>query len=266
MKSINDIYRDKIISKNKKNLLKYMLNSSCKEMDYILGIMLSDLYKVSFYTHSIDNNSTINFFKQNIGNIKSICKYSKELFDDSMDATAFFDDLDLINKIILFEELEESNNEEILFRINQFHFLDKVTYSFYYDLKLFKEIYLDSTIKSNDGNIASQYLFLKLDDLKTINYEKYKLFILEFVKAYYKYNFYFNNKNLYLDKITKYSYSDLYKLIEKDQVFIRHLLDSYLNFEILEEEQKKEINEYLKNNCDKKLQKKLKFNNKEKTS
>ena len=266
IKNINDIYREKISSKsNYKEIFDYLFNLNNNEFNYVIDIMLSDLYKLAIYTYPIDNNEGImNFFeKHDIRYIKNKSLTIEDLLKDAMDATMYFNDMTLINKTILFEEINEQSKEDFLNKINKFSVLDKIVYLFRYDLDLFKEIYIDYINKEkSDGKIVRDFLHYRMLDLQIINDVKFNKFCLEFLRTYYKNKLYLNQKNQYMSFIESNSIANILKKIVIDSKFMDEILKNYLDYQLIIEEEKQKIDEYFNQNKNEQIQKKLKFNNK----
>lgn len=274
IKNINDIYRNKISSYNSiSSVLLYLSKLKEKELEYVLGILLADLYKISVYTHPFENNENIfKFFE--IYDAQTIKRESSQfnyLLEAAISATMFFDDLNLINKVLLMEDIKDKDS--LLSSLHELHILDKITYSFIYDLSFFIDLYKDFIDKEKkSGKLIIDFLITKFDDLKVINYDKYRKFILEFIKIYYKKGIYSrinskDNKNFsYLKEIEEKPLKYLYNRVEKDDIFLSSILKNYLNYNIINEEIKNNIDNCFNNNSDKEIVKKLKFNDNKKTS
>ena len=266
IKNINDIYREKINSKsNYKEIFDYLFNLNNNEFNYVIDIMLSDLYKLALYTYPIDNNEGImNFFeKHDVRYIKNKSLTIEDLLKDAVDATIYFNDMTLINKIILFEEIGEQSKDEFLTKINKFSVLDKIVYSFRYDLDLFKEIYVDYITKEkNDGKIVRDFLYYRLLDLQIINDVKFNKLCLEFLRTYYKHKLYLNQENEYMSFIKSNSISNILKRFSTYPKYMMEILKNYLDYQLISEEEKQKIDEYFNQNKNEQVQKKLKFNNK----
>lgn len=275
IKNLNDMYRDKISSQNDiSSTLSYLSTLRKEKLDYVFGILLTDLYKLSFYTNPIQSNKIIleYFEKYDAKYIKENLNSFKDLLENAIYATIFFNDMDLINKILVMEQIKDEKKDNILFGLNKFHILDKITYSFAYDLDIFKDLYIDFISKEKDrGELVADFLIDRLDNLKIINYEKYRNFILEFIKVYYKYGIYneASSNNIesysYLKVIKNNSLKELYHRIEMDYKFMFDILEEYLKYSIINKDTKVDINNYFYTNTDQEIQKKLRFNN-EKTS
>ena len=268
IKSINDIYREKIISMKESGMLvSYLSSLNSKQLEYISGIMISDLYKMFFHIEKFHNNSSLNILENNIDYYKEIFKFDKDIIAISSAATSQFYDMDLINKSILMDDLQSQNKDGILIKANRFHVLDKAIYSFRYDLSYFIDLYENFIEKyKSSPNLVVEFIADKLSDLKVINYEKYTTFILEFIRVYYKCSLYRglenSEKDIYLSLIENSSLKELYERLSANYGLLCILIENYLKYSTSKEDVKDNINSCFYNNADIKVQKKLKFNDK----
>ena len=262
-KTINDLCREGILGRE-----KIILRNDSKS-SYLLGLLISDLYKMSYY-YGLADKSCADIAERieqlvlygGYDNFKLFKLCSIECITSAVD----YNKLSLVDKNMLFEELENADKGQILNQINSFHFLDKMSCSFVQDLSVYEEFYKDYVEKNKDEeNIVIEFLIRKLVELKSINYKKYKEFILEFIKTYYKCALYDLKPNhvsqrLYIKEIESTSLKHLYEKADKNYNFLYAILRQYLRYSNSEVHKKNDVNDYFNINSDKGIQKKLNFN------
>lgn len=280
IQTLNDKKRDEIIeNKNLSDLINYLNNLNKMELNYVLGLILSDAYKINFYIDNLFDNDNSKVFdslsiKKAIYNLKKECLRDLDFLLENANATKYFQNLELVNKALIFEELELNEKDGILNCINKYHILDKAIYSFTYDLDCFKNYYIDYTKKnkkiSNTDNLVTEYLADKMIGLKELNFEKYISYILEYIRIYYKWNFYNKMNNIkeniskkdlsYLNVIKELSIGNILNILESDYEFLNVIMRNYLYYSTIDNKvSEKEVDEYFFNNTDELFQKKLKI-------
>lgn len=280
-KTLNDVTRDEISSNDSiSDIMDYFSKLNKKKLNYVLDLILSDIYKIDFFIdHSFDSNdrifeyeNNIQFFKLSIKYLKNECLKDPSFLLVTINATKRFSNLDLVNKSLLMEELELNGKDNLLSQINKFHILDKIAYSFIYELDCFKEYYYDYIKKygkyNNTDSLVTEFLTDKMLDLKNLNYEKYIVYIHSCIQVYYKWNFY-NKCNrikdnvskkdlLYLNVVKNESIRKIFDILEYDYDFLNVIIRNYLYYTTIKNKiSEKEVDEYFFNNVDETLQKKL---------
>lgn len=265
IKSINDMYRERIVSlESSESIIDYLKKLTINQRNYIFRLMLSDLHKMKIFKILIGSSIDESILMPDNKIAYSIdYKNPVKVFEDSIEATKDFHNLDLITKINLFDLLDSDRIDSMLSMINRLHILDKCIYKFTYGLEEFVDYYYDYIIKNiNDDYFAIDFLVDKTESLKEINYEKYKKFILEFIRGFYKNSIYegvdYNtNYQKYISLINNMSIKELLNEIENDIVFLSAILEEYLKYSISKE--KEEIDKYFYKNTEENLQKKLRL-------
>lgn len=265
IQNINDVYRHNI-SANIKSIDKYLSSLNDKELNYVLDLMIIDLYKVLFYSRLYqDSRDTLDLIEERPDLMKRAIKFDRNILKSLIYGSTCFKEMDLINRAILMEELESKNKHKILEKINKAHLLDKMIYSFKYDLSYFSDLYQDYINKYSEYDLVIDYIIDNLNNLNIINYEKYLKFVLEFIKSYYKYSIYnisIGKKSRYLKFIEDSSLKELYEKSVSDYNFLYTILKTHLENSISREEEQEKIDNYFYSNSDKEMQKKLKFEHK----
>ena len=137
--SINDIMREKIKNSMNAILLDIELLDEV-EKDQILSLMLCDYYKILFIEGiNTDNFKLIYGVNKYIEQIKDTYIDDKKLLCTLVKSSVIFNSTSMISKIIIMEQLEAYNQDINLSKICKLHILDKISYSFNYDLEYFKE-------------------------------------------------------------------------------------------------------------------------------
>jgi len=139
--SINDQIRKNIINMRSKELTKLNLERLNGEVyDKVISLFLLDYYKINFIK---GNLKFYKDFEDSKGNIIKRTLKDEDFLICILESSIMFNDLSLIAKISLFEELDNKDQDEKLMKISKMHLLDKISYNFNYDLESFKEYYND---------------------------------------------------------------------------------------------------------------------------
>ena len=254
IKNLNDVYREKILEDDSLDKLNMW------ELNYILDILISDMYKIFLFQN---RKEALKIIEQKYVAIKKQLIFDKELFKKAYDSTYRFFDMELINRSIIMEDLKNSDKDFFLTSKNKLNILDMISYSFKYELDYFVEVY-DDFIKKNpkEDKLIIEYIIDSINELKIINYEKYEKYILEFLKVYYKhliYNKEIESDNPFYKYILNNTLKDLFNNVETDNKFFYTILENYLSFKLNSEEIQQKIEEDFKKNADEEIQKKLRF-------
>lgn len=271
LSNINDVYRDKIYSKDFIELFDYLRNLDEDKQETLLRFILMDNYKINcFYNKYIklDDNS--------IDSILMSCLDNAKVFKGLLKQASCFHGMDYFSKSLLLEDMKIKGLDSKISSISKNHILDVLTYHILDELDLYQDYYKDFMIK-NRGNIYGQnllidYLSLRVLDLKNIDKKKYEEFLLEFIKVYYKWRKFINDHEgeylmndedfIYVDKIEKLNIDDLFWNIENDYNFINLILADYLHYKTEKIEVSEDlVDEYLIDSCDEKIKTKLKIKN-----
>ncbi len=270
IQSFNDKIRNIIFKDNNiLNVVQGINSLDLNKKEVIIKLLLSDYYKINFIT----DEENLLIFNYPLNFLLNLCCTNYIFFKSILfDAKSFYDK-SVIEKIYIMEELEEKGMNVPIGEIYKLHILDTLVYRFVYDLDYFKKYHMDyinrnKNIKNNEIVILG-LLADKLGELKIINYEKYRSFILEFLKTFYKWNFYNINNNktnlsvlqkIYLSKIDNNSIGEIYKEIENNSQFLNVIMKDYFDYTTNSKMNENEINEFLINHGKKDIQKKLKIN------
>lgn len=239
----------------------------------ILRLMLSDYYKINFYNNLFyDTTSELSIFKEDIDDIIYSLTDNFNLMFEVLKTSKIFSNLDVISKILMMEELEKYNQDEFIISISKTYIIDKITYVFNYNLESFKEYYKDYIVKNKDvlnkRSRASNFITNKIIDYKEINYNEYRMFILEFLKIYYKWKIFikahdgihllFEEDLIYLNKIENTEIEELINEINNNYDFLSTIVGEYLHYKTSKTEIKEDmLDKYLIENTDYNFQKKL---------
>lgn len=270
--SINDKIRDYIF--NTDSVMNSIENLYFTKMnEEILRLLLCDYYKVK-YTEAIVNGKYefMNDFKS-INTLLARCKEDPQFLLNVLKSSYIFKTSDIIKKMIVFEELNQAYQDPMLMKITNLHILDKMSYTFVYDIDSFKDYYAsyrDNNSTEVDNSLVVEYITSKLLDIKDMRNEELKNFVLEFLKDYYKFIYFIRNKfgenfldlsdNIYYKLIRSNSLNKIIKFATNNYDFLYNTLYGYLFYSIeLPDYEKELVNEYFFNNENNKMQKKLKM-------
>lgn len=283
MKTLNDIIRDEIASKDSiSDVIVYFSKLNDEKLNYILELILSDTYKVNFFIdHLFDSDNkffetkdNIQIFKHSVKALKKECLENPGFLLMNINATKYFRDLDLVNKSLIIEELEINNKDDFLSHINKFHVLDKIAYSFVYELECFREYYYNYSKKhenyANNDSLITEFLTDKMLELKNFNYEKYIDYIYKCIQVYYKWNFYNKSNKIkknvlkkdlrYLSIVKEENIKSIFDILEDDYEFLSVIVRNYLYYTTIKNKiSEYEVDEYFFSNTEEALQKKLKM-------
>lgn len=278
--SFNDKMRERIFKNNSyKAIFSFLSRLNEEQKDYVLGLMLSDYYKLNFYKNTIcDNEEKLGIFKfpiyELIEELKEEIFLNYNFLPEVISCSKEFHNLDFISKSLIMEVMADYGQDYFLNNINELHILDKITYQVVYDFDIFKEYYKDYIEKNNEQNNKSSkatlFILVKIVELREIDYNKYKRYVLECIKGYYKWKLFLigNNKSdllldedyIYLDKIKNYSLNNIIEELEKDHDFFFTVVGEHMHYSTVNKEIKEnEVDNYLINNTDIEFQKKLKI-------
>lgn len=269
--SINDKIRKNIINEYSKELTMLNLErlDSCT-YDEVISLFLLDYYKINFFMGNFDFLDDFNDTKENV--IERTLK-DEEFLSSIIESSIVFNELCVTSKITLLEELENMGQDDVLMQISKLHLLDKISYSFDYNLDSFKEYYNDYKNKNNKHprkTDISYFIATKLINYKDIRYNEFHKMVLEFLKVYYKLNIFVRDncpKNslekqdyFYLEMIRLNKIGVLTEYIGENVEFLTSIIDSYLFFTTGEKEISHSIvNDYFYKTVDEETQKKLKL-------
>ncbi len=270
--SINDKIREYIF--NTDSVMNSIENLYFTKMnEEILRLLLCDYYKVK-YTEAIVNGKYefMNDFKS-INTLLARCKEDPQFLLNVLKSSYIFKTSDIIKKMIVFEELNQAYQDPMLMKITNLHILDKMSYTFVYDIDSFKDYYAsyrDNNSTEVDNSLVVEYITSKLLDIKDMRNEELKNFVLEFLKDYYKFIYFIRNKfgenfldlsdNIYYKLIRSNSLNKIIKFATNNYDFLYNTLYGYLFYSIeLPDYEKELVNEYFFNNENNKMQKKLKM-------
>lgn len=257
--TINDKFRDKIYTMKDPEVYKFMLESDLDTLEYVMGLLMSDMYKMEFANSYFKGNKlSINYMEECVDEFQNEILNDFVFLGSAIAATKRFRDLSLVSKSIMIDDLELTDKDKLLCRMFPYHVYDKFAYKFQNNLDTYILYYKNFLEKNNRIKSIIDYFLDKLKELKVINYEKYSNFMLEFIKSYYIYNC-SNKKDFYIEKIANESLNDLITSSTINEGFVIEILATYLNYNILNEEKKEKIDEEFKNNADEKIKKKLKI-------
>lgn len=252
IKSINDIVREQIISNN-----NYISECDSKELNYVLDIMLCDLYKMFVFKKTKYASEII---ERRYFNLKKVILLSDQLFLGAMKAVEEFYNMSLLDKSLLMDDLKQNDRHIFLSSINRHNVFDEVLYSFRYELPYLIDLYEDFINKNpKDIDLVIDYIQESFSELKVINYDKYRKFILEFIKIYYKYCIYNKICNKYFSDIRDKSIADLIEQISNDEKFLSELIKIYMSYNTSDLDIKQAIEEEFNGITDQKTKKKLGF-------
>lgn len=265
IKNINDKFREYVASNIDSSAFDLFSKMNFVQLDHSISIMLSDYYKIYFMEIIPYSKEKLELFNKSIYSIKRECLYNPATFFDLVYATLFFNNIDLITKSIVMDELNKKSKNSYLSEINPLHTLDMISYTFNYDLDSFKEYYIDAynkvDIDKEQEEKLNHFFVSKLKKLKVNDLTEYKKFILEFLKYYYKYGIYEKNiEDRYIKLIKNFPMPVIFKRLDRDDIFLTTIINSYLKKSTTETNKlKEEVNNFFYNNTDVEIQKKLKM-------
>ncbi len=269
--SINDKIRENIINMNSKELTMLNLERlNSDTYDEVISLFLLDHYKINFFLENFDYLDDFNDTKDNI--IERTLK-DEEFLSSIIESSIIFNKLCVTSKITMLEELQNMGQDETLMQISKLHLLDKISYSFDYNLESFKEYYNDYKNKNKKQPRkvdVSYFIATKLINYKDIRYNEFQKMVLEFLKVYYKWNIFVRDNcpksslekqdYFYLEMIRLNKIGILTEYIGENVDFLTSIIDSYLFYITTSKEISKEIvDDYFYKTVDQDTQKKLKL-------
>jgi len=268
--SINDEIRNKF-NKSIFSIIFRIEKLDDETKNQLIRLFLADFYKIKLF-ESLETNDYdfINKFRKPIDDLVDECLFDQELLYNVIECSFIFNNIPSLSKITIMETIESTKQDYIIFNISKLHILDKITYSFRYDLEYFKGYYIDYKNKNENSSYVSTLLADRLLEYKKKNNNEFSKFILEFIKLYYKWNIFVKenigienlNKEdiIYLDMIKFSDIDALIKYIGEDINFLITIIDNYLYYSTTEKFISEDIvNEYFYNNVDEDTRKKLKL-------
>lgn len=269
--SINDEIRKNIINKYSKELTILNLEKLDSDTyDEVISLFLLDYFKINFFMGNFDFLDDFNDSKEKV--IERTLN-DEEFLTSILSSSIIFNLLCITSKITMLEELENMGQDDALMKISKLHVLDKICYSFDYNLESFKEYYTDFKNKNERHprkTDVSYFIATKLTNYKDIRYNEFQKMVLEFLKVYYKLNIFVRDncpkKSLekedyfYLEMIRLNKLGVLIEYIGENINFLTSIIDSYLFFTTGDKEISEEIvDEYFYKTIDEETQKKLKL-------
>ena len=251
------------------NIISYFYSLSDEKQEFIMRLALADLYKLNYYM----DGTVSDLFKIQINQLVDKCIVDVGLAIDLLEAAKAFNDMDYVSKTLLLEVMEDNDQDKNITSIYKYHTLDKLTYRIVDDIENYKEYYKEylevNKDKADRIKTITNYISYRMTDLKQEDENKYKKYILEFIKVYYKWkNFiknhdgeYLLNKNdfIYLDIITSKSIEEIFTYIEEHFDFLFTIVGEYLHYKTQKIEIKEEIiEEYFNSSSSEKIKNKLK--------
>lgn len=269
LSNLNDVYRKKIYSKDFIELFDYFNSMDIDSQEVLLRFILMDNYKINCF-----NNNKIKINNNSIDSILMSCLDNAKIFKELLKQSKGFYEMDYFSKSLLLEDMENRGLDSEIIQISKNHILDKLTYKILDELNLYKDYYKDFMVKNKNNefgqNLLIDYLSLRVLDLKDKDNKKYKEFLFEFIKVYYKWRKFINDHEgeyllngvdyIYMDKIEKLNIDELFNDIEMDYDFLNIILGDYLHYKTQDIEVSEElVDDYLEETCDEKIKTKLKI-------
>lgn len=272
--NINDSIRRQIFeNKTVAYSVNYIGDLTENNKESILRLLLSDFFKINVSNLEImDTRQNLEIFKYTIDDLIITCLNDINFLVQILKGAFEFYNSTLITKSIIIEEMEAHDFDDKLMEISKLHILDKISYTFSYDLEDFKIYFLDYIKKhrtfGEKDSLANEFLTDKMIFLRSIDFEKYKSYLLEFIRQYYKWNLFrkeklkivsrFEGDYEYLCRVKNESLESLINHSMNDYDFLLTLLVNYLYYTIFSNnEMAQSAEKYLLKNSDEGLQKKL---------
>lgn len=265
-KKISDCFKDK----DEYSIIDFFYNLKEEEQEILMRLALCDLYKLDYYI----DGTVSGLFDLPINQLINKCITDVGLALELLGASKVFNDMDYVSKTLLLETMQDNDQDRNIYPIYKFHVLDKFTYAIIDDIEDYKEYYKEYLEVNNDkiDRITSitKYICYRIIDLKQEDEIKYKKYILEFIRVYYKWKnfikdhdgeYLLNNQDfIYLNIINKETLDEIFVEIEDDFDFLFTVVGEYLYYKTQKIEVKEEfVDEYLFFSSDEKLKEKLKI-------
>lgn len=266
-RKISDCFND---NENVYEILDFFNNLTEGYQQLIIELALTDLYKLSYY---IDGKPS-KLCEYSIQEVIEKCTIDTGLIIDLMLSVKLFNEMDYVSKTLLMEVIEQNGHDRNVFSISKLHLLDKITYVIIDDIENYKQYYKEyldiNKDKSNKISIITEYISYRVLNLKYEDPNKYKKYIIEFIKVFYKWKKfikhhegeYLLNKSdiIYLDIIDSKSLLEIFEYIENNFDFLFTIIGEYLHYKTQKIEIKEEIvDEYLNSSSSDNLKQKLKI-------
>lgn len=262
--NLNDVIRDKMSKDNFFEIVIYFDSLEKEQQINVLRLMLLDYYKL--------NCNNISMTQLDLDDFIYSCFDDMSLIYNLILHTKAFNEMDYISKCILMETMEDLDMDDDLFKISNLHLLDKLTYKIVDDIECYKDYYKDYITKNENSlyrrNNITNVLALRILDLKKFDSVKYKKYILEFIKTYYKWKLFIKNHDgeyllndidfVYLNKIENTDIDILLGELYKDIAFLSMILGEFLHYKTSVTEIKEEVvDSYLKEAVNENVKQKL---------
>lgn len=271
----NDLLRKKISdyfnnSEDTDGILDFFYNLDDVGQETVIRLALSDIYKLNYYM----DGEAPNLFKIPVDQLVDKCIVDVGLVVDVLSGSKMFNDMDYVSKTLLLETMEDNDQDKNIENIYKFHVLDKITYRIIDDIECYKEYYKEYLEVNKDKTdrifTITNYITYRMIDLKYEDEIKYKKYILEFIKVYYKWKYfiknhegkYLLNKNdvIYLDIIESKSIEEIFIYVEDNSDFLINIVGEYLYYKTQKVEIKEDvIDNYFNTSSSEDLKQKLKI-------
>ena len=207
---------------------------------------------------------------QDVNSIICYLENDYNLLSNFLYATIKFNNSTFIDKQVLFNKIQNIDN--FLMKIYKGHILDKIFYSEKETLEEISYIYIDYITKSTQRQkykIADSFLCANMLKIKERKYDLYRVYMLEFIKNYYKWKkFLFDNKkSILLEEEIKYlkfiennGIEEILYALNNNKDFFETIVGEYFYYKTIKiTEIIKEMEKFINSNLDDNKKKKFKI-------
>lgn len=275
--NLNNLIRKTISStiENGGDIMSDFYSLEREEQINIIKLLIADVYKINYYYNKkepdffnkIDENDDIN-------SIIEYCLFDEEIIYDLMLSTKLFYDMDFVSKCVLMQDMENYDQDRILTSIYNLHILDRITYQIEDDINYYKKYYQNYLDVHKDipnrRQIISDFIIGRMIDLKNTDDVKYKKYVLEMLKVYYKWKTFIKEHDgeyllneedfTFINIIKDNDFEELLSEFENNFNFTLTVVTDYFHYTTEKIEIKEKIvDKYFEEASSAELQKKLKI-------
>lgn len=275
--NLNNLMRKTISStiENGGEIMEDFYSLEKEEQKKIVRLLIVDAYKLNYFY----NKKSLDFFnkvdeKNNIDSIIEYCLFDEAIIYDLMLSTKLFYDMDFVSKCVLMQDMENYDQDRILTSIYPLHILDRIVYQIEDDMKCYKKYYKNylkvHKDELNRREIISNFIVGRMLDLKNTEAIKYKKYVLDMLKVYYKWKVFIkehggeyllNEEDFgYIEIIKNNDIESLLNEFENNFKFTITVVTDYFHYTTEKIEIKdKLVDKYFEETSSAELQKKLKI-------